>query len=235
MNGLLRTVLQPLGTFVIALALLAGCQFLRSEPATQLDLTGTSWSIQQVGSAEPPASYSMLALAFVNGDSYELRMPCGTFRSSYAWDTDGSALGFGPLPDHAAGCEFVGDRDGPPGRSDPWWNPVLDARQSGSDHPSRHRGHCLGAEPKPVATLTRDTRPSGQSLGQTEPRSNSVRNERTALSAGLHRLAQDRERPLVLAGLRQQLGPVAHRIADQARRSGRASPVGRTLGELQRA
>jgi len=90
---------------LVVLVISSGCQLLQPEAATQLDLAGTSWQIDGSSDAAITPDTSPLTLTFITGDLYEVRLPCGAFQGAYTWDTDGSALGFGPLPDRAPGCD----------------------------------------------------------------------------------------------------------------------------------
>lgn len=89
---------------LVTLAMLAGSVVgcgLFNESAYRLDLAPSSWTVEAIDNQR--VLDRSLRISFDEGDVVVIDTPCGSGRGTYALDTDGSALAFGPLMiDHAS-------------------------------------------------------------------------------------------------------------------------------------
>jgi hypothetical protein len=76
---------------------------LFDESAYQMDLTGTTWRVVAIDGSPVPASVAPV-LTFTAND-ITVETPCGRATSSYASDTDGSAISFETQPQADPSCE----------------------------------------------------------------------------------------------------------------------------------
>ena len=92
---------MALWVFSIA-AFMSGCAWLEPVPAYQIDLSATEWVIVAID-GKPIAGDAYVK--FVGGgETASIQTACRVATTTYAWDTDGAALGIGPVPPTPETC-----------------------------------------------------------------------------------------------------------------------------------
>ena len=75
----------------------AGVYFWVTEPAHQLDLSGSRWSIVSIGGNDTGLPVPVIAFDTPERDSATVTLECGNVVLAWAWDTDGAALNLAPV------------------------------------------------------------------------------------------------------------------------------------------
>ncbi len=106
-----RVARSPLWFLMVAV-IVSGCAWLEPVPAYQLDLSATEWAVVAIdGSPITGEAY----VTFVgDGTTALIQTECRVATTAYVWDTDGAALGIGPVPptpDTCAGEAARQDRE----------------------------------------------------------------------------------------------------------------------------
>jgi hypothetical protein len=96
-------------TLVALLGVATGCDLI-DPPFHRMELSGTKWTVVEVGQSQLETS---VELVFLDPYEFEVRSNCGTLSGSYGRDTDASLLEFFGFEDAPTSCgdEEEAERD----------------------------------------------------------------------------------------------------------------------------
>ena len=107
MNSRLVVIIGAVAAGCLVLLVVVGgvaLGLLTTEPAHQLDLPGTAWTIRSIGDDSTTARAYTLAFD-ADGNNASIALSCGTVHLGWSWDTDGSALNFAAQDPAPSSCQ----------------------------------------------------------------------------------------------------------------------------------